>query len=41
MLAAMWQHLRGTGQRTDPLETMPIYTNVFGKIGMVTLGAAG
>lgn len=22
---------------TDPLETLPIYTDVFGKIGMVTL----
>ncbi len=23
---------------TDPLETLPVYTNVFGKIGLVTLG---
>ena len=25
---------------TDPLETLPVYTNVFGKIGLVTLGVA-
>ena len=25
---------------TDPLETLPVYINVFGKIGLVTLGVA-
>ncbi|WP_105283515.1 dipeptide/tripeptide permease DtpB [Escherichia fergusonii] len=25
---------------TDPLETLPVYTSVFGKIGLVTLGVA-
>ena len=23
---------------TDPLQTLPVYTNVFSKIGLVTLG---
>ncbi len=38
----MWQHLPQyqTTLPTDPLETLPVYTNVFGKIGLVTLGVA-
>lgn len=37
----MWQHLpQSPDNITDPLETLPVYTNVFGKIGLVTLGVA-
>ncbi len=36
----MWQHLPQY-QTTLPIhETLPVYTNVFGKIGTVTLGVA-
>ncbi|XPE67739.1 hypothetical protein ACNKHR_14505 [Shigella flexneri] len=31
---------RGAGQHYRSAETLPVYTNVFGKIGLVTLGVA-